>query len=68
MNELNLLKLLINQANLGKTHFDIANSIAFIYVNSKFHYDRKNSAMIFVIGNNALLQLYKSYSILSALN
>ncbi len=55
MTELNLLKPLINQTNPAMTRLDIANSIIFMQINSKFHYDRKHQPMILAIDDYTLL-------------
>ena len=66
--ELDMLKPLTNQANPAKTRLDVADSIAFAQMNSKFHYDRKHQPMILAVGDYALLLLHKGYSIPSAPN
>lgn len=55
--KLDLLKLLMNQANLAMTCLDITNSIAFMQINCKFHYHRKYQPMIFAMG----ITLYYNY-------
>ena len=66
--ELNLLKPLTNQANSAKICLNIADSIAFAQINSKFYYDRKYQPMIFAVADYTLLQLHKGYSIPSVPN
>ena len=66
--ELNRFKPLTNGVNLTKTSPDVADSIGFALINSKFHYDKKHQPMALVVGDYALLRLYKGYSISSAPN
>lgn len=66
--ELDLLKLLADKINSIKTCVDVANSIVFAQINSKFHYDKKHQLIIVAVRDYALFQLYKGYSILSTPN
>ncbi len=56
--ELDLLKLLTNQANRAKTRLDVADSIAFAQMNSKFHYNRKHQPMILIVGDYICFMMF----------
>lgn len=66
--ELDLLKPSVPGMNATRTRLDVADSIAFAQMNSKFHYDRKHQPMSLAVGDYALLRLHKGYSIPSAPN
>lgn len=52
--KLNLPKPLAGRINLTKTYSNIANSIAFMKINSKFYYYRKYQLIIFIVRDYTL--------------
>lgn len=52
--ELNLLKPLADGVNLIKTRLDIDNLIAFMQMNSKFHYIKKHQLIVLAVGDYSL--------------
>lgn len=59
---------MIDKVNIIKTRLDVANSIAFAQINSKFHYNEKHQSMILAVGDYILLWLHKGYNLPSAPN
>lgn len=66
--ELDLFKPLVDGVNPTKTCLNVTDSITFVKMNFKFHYNRKHQPIALTVRDYALIWLHKGYSIPFPLN
>ena len=65
---LNMISENLSELNATLTKIDVQDTITFVNMDTKHHYDRRHQLMFLRLSDYTLLRLYKGYSISAAQN